>query len=73
MRSRAVGEPRPGVPQLVLVQGMAVADYLLPGLAAFGDWTRASGVTHMPGRSRYGDSPYVCRPEDQAASFLPLS
>jgi hypothetical protein len=30
MRSRAVGAPQPGVPEVVLVQGMAVADYLLP-------------------------------------------
>jgi len=34
MRSRAVGEKRPGIPEVVLLQGMGVADYLLPGLAA---------------------------------------
>lgn len=36
MRSRAVGWPRDGVPEVVLVQGMAVADYLLPGLGCAG-------------------------------------
>lgn len=41
MRSRSAGDPRPGVPEIVLVQGLAVADYLLPGLWAWGEWTRA--------------------------------
>jgi pimeloyl-ACP methyl ester carboxylesterase len=57
MRSRAVGEARPGVPQVVLVQGMAVADYLLPGLAAFGDWTRAH-LIELPGFGGSGDPPH---------------
>jgi pimeloyl-ACP methyl ester carboxylesterase len=57
MRSRAVGEPRPGVPQIVLVQGMAVADYLLPGLAAFGDWTRAH-LLELPGFGGSGEPPH---------------
>jgi pimeloyl-ACP methyl ester carboxylesterase len=48
LRSRAVGRPHPGVPEIVLVQGLAVADYLLPGLAAFGDWTRAH-LLELPG------------------------
>ncbi|MBO3743481.1 alpha/beta fold hydrolase [Actinoplanes flavus] len=30
-----------GVPEIVLVQGLAVADYLLPGLAALSSFTRA--------------------------------
>ncbi|GAA0456453.1 hypothetical protein GCM10009531_55780 [Actinoplanes capillaceus] len=41
VRSRAVGVPRAGVPEIVLVQGLAVADYLLPGLAALSSFTRA--------------------------------
>jgi pimeloyl-ACP methyl ester carboxylesterase len=57
MRSRAVGAPQPGVPQIVLVQGMAVADYLLPGLAAFGVWTRAH-LLELPGLSGSGDPPH---------------
>lgn len=57
MRSRAVGEPRPGVPEVVLVQGMAVADYLLPGLAAFGGWTRAH-LIELPGFGGSGEPPH---------------
>ncbi|MFE9651820.1 alpha/beta fold hydrolase [Micromonospora sp. NPDC006431] len=57
MRSRAVGVPRPEVPQVVLVQGMAVADYLLPGLAAFGRWTRAH-LVELPGFGGSGEPPH---------------
>jgi pimeloyl-ACP methyl ester carboxylesterase len=57
MRSRAVGAPRRGVPQVVLVQGMAVADYLLPGLAAFGEWTRAH-LVELPGFGGSGEPPH---------------
>src|SRR3954454_2644997 len=57
MRSRAVGEPRPGVPEIVLVQGMGVADYLLPGLAAWGEWTRAH-LVELPGFGGSGDPPH---------------
>ena len=57
MRSRAVGDPRPGVPQIVLVQGMAVADYLLPGLAAWGEWTRAH-LVELPGFGGSGEPPH---------------
>src|SRR3712207_7244126 len=32
MRSRSVGRPRAGVAEVVLVQGIGVADYLVPGL-----------------------------------------
>jgi pimeloyl-ACP methyl ester carboxylesterase len=57
MRSRAVGAPLPGVPEVVLVQGMAVADYLLPGLAAFGGWTRAH-LLELPGFGGSGEPPH---------------
>jgi pimeloyl-ACP methyl ester carboxylesterase len=57
MRSRAVGEPRAGVPEIVLVQGLAVADYLLPGLAAFGGWTRAH-LLELPGLAGSGEPPH---------------
>jgi pimeloyl-ACP methyl ester carboxylesterase len=56
-RSRAVGEPRAGVPEVALVQGMAVADYLLPGLAAFGAWTRAH-LVELPGFGGSGEPPH---------------
>ncbi|MEV1290064.1 alpha/beta fold hydrolase [Micromonospora sp. NPDC049679] len=57
MRSRAVGEPRSGVPEVVLVQGMGVADYLMPGLGAFGEWTRAH-LVELPGFAGSGDPPH---------------
>jgi pimeloyl-ACP methyl ester carboxylesterase len=57
MRSRAVGERRPGVPEVVLVQGMAVADYLLPGLAVWGTWTRAH-LIELPGFGGSGEPPH---------------
>jgi pimeloyl-ACP methyl ester carboxylesterase len=57
MRSRAVGRSQPGVPEVVLVQGMAVADYLLPALAAFGQWTRAH-LVELPGFGGSGEPPH---------------
>ncbi|MEU1889566.1 alpha/beta fold hydrolase [Streptomyces pristinaespiralis] len=54
MRSRATGAPRNGMPEIVLVQGMAVADYLLPGLTAFSSWTRAH-LVELPGFAGSGD------------------
>ncbi|WP_197973796.1 alpha/beta fold hydrolase [Streptomyces gossypiisoli] len=57
MRSRSVGQPRPGVPEVVLVQGMAVSDYLLPGLGAFGQWSRAH-LVELPGFAGSGDPPH---------------
>ncbi|SHN74731.1 alpha/beta fold hydrolase [Cryptosporangium aurantiacum] len=49
LRCRSVGTARPGVPQIVMVQGLAVADYLLPGLAGFAGWTRAH-LLELPDR-----------------------
>lgn len=57
MRSRTVGTARPGTPDVVLVQGMGVADYLLPGLAAFGRWTRAH-LVELPGFAGSGEPPH---------------
>src|SRR4051812_10178332 len=56
IRSRAVGDARPGVPEVVLVMGMAVFDDLLPGLAAFASWTRAH-LIDLPGYAGSGDPP----------------
>jgi pimeloyl-ACP methyl ester carboxylesterase len=42
---------------VVLVQGMAVADYLMPGLAAFGEWTRAH-LVELPGFGGSGEPPH---------------
>ncbi|UGY90301.1 alpha/beta fold hydrolase [Streptomyces gobiensis] len=57
MRSRSVGQVRPGTPPVVLVQGMGVADYLLPGLAAFGRWTRAH-LIELPGFGGSDEPPH---------------
>jgi pimeloyl-ACP methyl ester carboxylesterase len=63
MRGRSVGRPRPGVPEVVLVQGLAVADYLLPGLAAFGEWTRAH-LIELPGLGGSGEPPHELTVEE---------
>jgi pimeloyl-ACP methyl ester carboxylesterase len=57
MRSRSVGVRHRGVPEIVLVQGMAVADYLLPGLGAFAGWTRAH-LLELPGFGGSGEPPH---------------
>jgi hypothetical protein len=54
MRSRSVGEPRDGVPEVILVQGMAVADYLMPAVAELGRWTRAH-LVELPGFAGSGE------------------
>jgi pimeloyl-ACP methyl ester carboxylesterase len=56
MRSRSVGQIRDRVPEVVLVQGMAVSDYLLPGLESLGEWTRAY-LVELPGLSGSGEPP----------------
>jgi pimeloyl-ACP methyl ester carboxylesterase len=57
LRSRAVGEPRAGVPEVVVVHGLAVANYLLPAVRALGDWTRAH-LVELPGFSGSGEPPH---------------
>ncbi|WP_207946858.1 alpha/beta hydrolase [Actinomadura sp. 7K507] len=47
----------PGVPEVVLVQGMAVSDYLVPALACLGEWTRAH-LVDLPGLAGSGDPPH---------------
>jgi pimeloyl-ACP methyl ester carboxylesterase len=54
MRSRSIGDPRPDVPEVVLVQGMAVADYLMPAIAELGRWTRAH-LVELPGFAGSGE------------------
>ncbi|MGA8115623.1 MAG: alpha/beta hydrolase [Actinocatenispora sp.] len=56
LRSRALGNEVTGVPEIVLVQGMGVADYLLPALATLGDFTRAH-LLDLPGLSGSADPP----------------
>jgi pimeloyl-ACP methyl ester carboxylesterase len=57
MRSRTVGRGGEGVPEVVVVMGMAVADYLMPAVAALGAWTRAH-LVELPGFAGSGDPPH---------------
>lgn len=57
IRSRCVGSCRDGVPEVVVVMGMAVADYLMPAVAALATWTRAH-LVELPGFAGSGDPPH---------------
>src|SRR3954468_24511339 len=57
MRSRTGGELRAGVPEVVVVHGLAVANYLLPAVRALGSWTRAH-LVELPGFSGSGEPPH---------------
>ena len=57
MRSRTVGDPRAGVPEVVVVPGLAVADYLEPAVYQLGAWTRAH-LVELPGFSGSGEPPH---------------
>jgi pimeloyl-ACP methyl ester carboxylesterase len=48
VRSRTVGRPQHGVPELVLVQGFAAAEYLMPALSTLAGWTCAH-LLELPG------------------------
>src|SRR3954469_10238931 len=75
MRSRAVGEPRAGVPEVVAVPGLAVANYLLPAVTALAGWTRAH-LVELPGFSGSGEPPHpmdVPQFADAVAQWLAAS
>jgi pimeloyl-ACP methyl ester carboxylesterase len=57
MRSRSFGELSDDVSEVVIVQGMAVADYLVPGVRALGEWTRAH-LLELPGLAGSGEPPH---------------
>jgi pimeloyl-ACP methyl ester carboxylesterase len=57
IRSRTVGAPRDGVPEVVVVPGLAVANFLQPALCALGSWTRAH-LVELPGFSGSGEPPH---------------
>ncbi len=57
VRSRVVGTPRGGVPEVVVVPGLAVANYLEPALRELGGWTRAH-LVELPGFSGSGEPPH---------------
>jgi pimeloyl-ACP methyl ester carboxylesterase len=57
MRSRTIGAPRVGVPEAVVVPGLAVANYLEPAVRELGAWTRAY-LVELPGFSGSGEPPH---------------
>ena len=57
MRSRTIGTPRDGVPGVVVIPGLAVANYLEPAVGARGAWTRAH-LVELPGFSGSGEPPH---------------
>src|SRR3954451_13205204 len=57
LRSRTVGRPRDGVPEVVVVPGLAVAEYLLPAVCELSRWTRAH-LVELPGFSGSGEPPH---------------
>lgn len=54
IRTRVLGERRGGVPPVVVVQGMTVSDYLLPGCAALARWTEVH-LLDLPGYAGSGE------------------
>jgi pimeloyl-ACP methyl ester carboxylesterase len=53
IRTRVLGETVSGVPPIVVVQGMAVSDYLLPACAVLGEWTQVH-LLDLPGYAGSG-------------------
>jgi pimeloyl-ACP methyl ester carboxylesterase len=65
IRSRALGDPQPGMPEIVMVQGLTVSDYLLPGLDVLSAWTRVH-LVDLPGCSGSGEPPHELAVEEFA-------
>jgi pimeloyl-ACP methyl ester carboxylesterase len=57
MRSRVVGTPRDGVPEVVVLPGLAVTSYLEPAVRELAAWTRAH-LVELPGYSGSGEPPH---------------
>ncbi|MBO0845287.1 MAG: alpha/beta hydrolase [Nocardioides sp.] len=55
IRTRVLGEPRNGLPSVVVVQGMTVSDYLLPACAELARWTQVH-VLDLPGYAGSGQA-----------------
>src|SRR5215203_6061556 len=53
VRTRVLGRRQPEALPVVVVQGMAVSDYLLPACAALGSWTEAH-LFDVPGYAGSG-------------------
>jgi pimeloyl-ACP methyl ester carboxylesterase len=54
VRSRRLGQRRPGVPPVVVIMGMAVASYLMPAVACLAEWTEAH-LIELPGFGGSGE------------------
>jgi pimeloyl-ACP methyl ester carboxylesterase len=67
VRSRSVGRSVAGMPDVVLVQGLGVADYLIPALTRLGRVTRAH-LLDLPGLAGAGDPPHQLRLPGYAAA-----
>jgi hypothetical protein len=68
IRSRALGDPQPGMPEIVMVQGLTVSDYLLPGLCVLSAWTRVH-LVDLPGCSGSGEPPHELAVEEFAQAI----
>src|SRR4051794_3958839 len=69
MRSRSVGRAVDGVPDLVVVPGIGVSEYLLPAVAELGRWTRAH-LVELPGYSGSGEPPHELDVDEFADALL---
>lgn len=69
MRSRAIGTRRAGVPEVVVVPGLAVANYLLPAVGELGSWTRAH-LVELPGFGGSGEPPHPLDVEQFADALV---
>jgi pimeloyl-ACP methyl ester carboxylesterase len=69
IRSRTLGRSRPGVPEMVMVHGLAVCDYLLPGLAELAGWTRVH-LLDLPGCGGSDDPPHEMSVAQYAGAVL---
>jgi pimeloyl-ACP methyl ester carboxylesterase len=55
IRTRVLGERNHGLPPVVVLQGMTVSDYLLPGCAALAQWTQVH-LLDLPGYAGSGQA-----------------
>ena len=75
MRSRTVGPATTDKPNIVVVPGLAVANYLMPAVESLGTWTRAH-LIELPGFSGSGEPPHpldVLQFADAVAQWLDAS
>ncbi|MGY1722716.1 alpha/beta fold hydrolase [Blastococcus sp. SYSU DS0533] len=69
VRSRVAGTARSGVPEVVVVHGLAVSNYLEPAVRELGTWTRAH-LVELPGFSGSADPPHPMDVADHADAVV---